>query len=138
MTGLRVVGLTVLVFLISLPLTYVAHHGLPAHDWVSNDDEEKEGEEPVVKDDPMVDIYCLKGLAAFSNGEFDKAAAAYTKAIDRDPNYSFAYVGRGDAYLAQGDMDRALADYDKALRLDPTNDSVKMRADAIRKENAKR
>src|SRR5438552_375039 len=137
MTGLRIAGLTVLVFLVSLPLTYVMHHGLPAHEWIPNDDEEKEGDEPVVKDDPVVDIYCLKGLAAFGNGEFDKALAAYTAAIGRDPKYSFAYVGRGDAYLAQGDLDRALLDYDQALRLDPENDAAKTRAAAVRKEKTK-
>jgi tetratricopeptide (TPR) repeat protein len=137
MTGLRVVGLTVLLFLISLPLTYVAHHGLPAHEWAAQDDEEKEANDPVDKDDPIVDIYCLKGLAALGDGEFDKAIAAYNKAIGRDPKYAFAYIGRGDAYLAQGDLDRALLDYDQALRLDPSNDAAKTRAAAIREEKKK-
>jgi tetratricopeptide (TPR) repeat protein len=136
MTGLRVLGLIVLVFLISFPVTFVVHHGLPALEWAANDDEDKDGDDPGAKDDPVVDIYCLKGLAAMGNGEFEKAITAYTEAISRDPKYSFAYIGRGDAYLAKGDLDRALLDYDQALRLDPDNDAAKVRAAAIRKEKA--
>jgi tetratricopeptide (TPR) repeat protein len=137
MTGLRVVGLTLLAFFVWFPLSYVVHHGLPALEWASKDEEESEGEDPVVKDDPVVDIYCLKGLAALGNGEFDKAIAAYTEAIGRDPKYSFAYVGRGDAYLAQGNPDRALRDYDQAVRLDPNSEAAKTRAEAVRKEKTK-
>jgi tetratricopeptide (TPR) repeat protein len=137
MTGLRVVGLTVLIFLVSLPVTYVMHPGLPAYEFLSKGDDDQESDDAVVKDDPVVDIYCLKGLAAMGSGEFDKAIVAYTEAIGRDPKYSFAYLGRGDAYLAKGDLDRALLDYDHAVRLDPDNDAAKARADAVRKEGTK-
>ena len=71
---------------------------------------------------------------ALSDGQYDKAIAAYTSAIGRDPKYSFAYIGRGDAYVAKGDLGRALSDYERALQLDPSNDAAKVRADAVRSE----
>ena len=131
MTALRAVGLVVLIFLVCFPLTCVMHDGLPADEPLALGDEERE------KDDPIVDVYCLKGLMAISNGQFDKAVAAYTEAIGRDPKYSFAYLGRGDAYMAKGDVDRARLDYEHALRLDPNNDAAKERIDAVRKDKAK-
>ena len=131
MTPSRMVGLVALIFLISLPVTYVIQNGLPENEPEALGDEERDS------DDPVVDIYCLKGLTAAGNGQFDKAIAAYTDAIGRDPKYSFAYLGRGDAYLAKGDVDRAILDYDHAVRLDPSNDAAKTRADAIREEKAK-
>jgi tetratricopeptide (TPR) repeat protein len=129
MTSLRAVGLVVLIFFVFFPVAYVMHDGLPAHETLSQDDEDK--------DDPVVDAYCLKAFVEMSNGKLDKAIEAYTQAIGRDPKYSFAYLGRGDVYLAKGDLDRALLDYDRALRLDPTNDAAKARAEAVREEKAK-
>ncbi len=131
MTSLRVVGLVVLIFFVFFPAAYLMHDGLPAHEMLSQDEDDKD------KDDPVVDAYCLKAFVEMSNGKLDKAIEAYTQAIGRDPKYSFAYLGRGDAYLAKGDLDRALLDYDRAVRLDPTNDAAKARADAVREEKAK-
>jgi len=128
----RLVGLLFLVFIICLPVAYVMQNlASEADEFLAvNEDEEQ-------VDDPVVDIYCLKGLAALGELQFDKAIAAYTAAIDRDPKYSFAYLGRGDAYLAKGDADRALLDYEHAARLDPSNDVARQRADAVRKDKAK-
>jgi tetratricopeptide (TPR) repeat protein len=138
MTPLRVVGLMVVVFLVSLPVTFLVHGG-PSLRLPSFTDSEGEGggvppnEE---KDDPVVDVLCLKGLQAASEGDFKKAIATYTKAIERDPKYAFAYIGRGDAYAASGDLDRAIADYDWAARLDPNNPIGRERAVLARRERA--
>ncbi len=131
MTALRVVGLVVLVFLVCFPVSYVARHGLPADEPLPLGDEDKD------RDDPVVDVYCLKGLMAMSDGQFDKAIAAYTEAIGRDPKYSFAYIGRGDAYLAKGDVRLARLDYEKAMRLAPDDDTAKERLEAVREKKAK-
>lgn len=117
------------VFAVSLPVMHVIEHGLPKLDIHEAVAEEESQED---KDDPVVDAYCLKGLMALSEGQYDKAIAAYTSAINRDPKYSFSYVGRGDAYAAKGEINRALSDYDRAVQLDPTNDAAKVRADAVR------
>jgi tetratricopeptide (TPR) repeat protein len=128
MTPLRVVGLVVVVFVVTLPVTFVMHKGLPTQLTLTDGDDEPE------TDDPIVDALCLKALVAMGNGNTDKAIAAYTEAIGREPKYAYAYIGRGDAYLLKGDLDRALLDYDHAVRLDPNNEEAKARAKAIRDE----
>src|SRR5439155_7051173 len=129
MTLSRLLGFVFLIFLVTLPVTYVMQN-------VASEAEEIAalGDEEEQRDDPIVDVYCLKGLAAMGNLQFDKAITAYTAAIDRDPKYAFAYIGRGDAYLAKGEADRALEDYDHAVRLDPSNEVAKVRAEAVRQD----
>jgi tetratricopeptide (TPR) repeat protein len=130
-----VIGLVVLSFAISLPGMYLMNNGKSFKwdllDTVASDENEE-------KDDPAVDVYCLKGLMFLSKGQHDKAIAAYSEAIKLDPKYSFSYLGRGDVYLAQGDHKRALLDYDAAVRLDPENDAAKERATLMRAEQSQR
>ena len=133
MTPLRWLGLVVVVFAVSLPVTHFIQHGIPELTAYESPPDQVDGED---KDDPVVDAYCLKGMMALGDGQYDKAIAAYTSAIGRDPKYPFAYIGRGDAYVAKGDLDRALLDYDRAVQLDPTEDAAKVRADAVRAEKA--
>jgi tetratricopeptide (TPR) repeat protein len=52
-------------------------------------------------------------------GMYDKAIAAYTKALRLDPNYVRAYIGRGITWDEMGEYDKAIADYTEAIRLDP-------------------
>jgi tetratricopeptide (TPR) repeat protein len=132
MTPLRILGIVGLVFVFSLPVTLVMQKGLPGQVATADADDELEG------DDPVVDLYCLKGLEAAGDADYDKAIAAYTEAIKRDPKYSFAYLGRGDVYAAKGDLDRAIQDYDEAVRLEPDNAAAKIRAAALRSDRARR
>jgi len=55
-------------------------------------------------------------------GEFDKAAADCTKAVDMKPTYylAAAYNNRAWAYCGLGRFAEALSDCDRAIRLDPT------------------
>ena len=128
MTPLRMVGLIVLVCVVSLPMAFRLESS-------TNSLEKLEGEG---NEDALVDLYCLKALEAESDGNYNRAIAHYNKAIDRDPNYAFAYIGRGDAHRANGDLDRAIADYDKAARVDPNNPIARERAEEARKERASR
>jgi lipoprotein NlpI len=52
-------------------------------------------------------------------GDYDRAIADCTEAIQLDPKYAFAYNNRGLVYNAKDDHDRAIADYTEAIRLDP-------------------
>jgi tetratricopeptide (TPR) repeat protein len=131
MTPLRLVGIVVLVFLVSLP---AMHKGLPGSLLSGEGRNEQDAEDT---DDPAVDMLCLKGLGYVSDEHYDKAIAAYTEAIRRDPKYSFAYLGRGNAYMAKGDQDRALLDYDKAVRLDPTNEAAQTLAKLVRQQRSR-
>jgi tetratricopeptide (TPR) repeat protein len=60
-----------------------------------------------------------RGAAYFKKGEYDKAIADETKAIEIDPKFAEAYVNRGIAYLAKGEHDKAIADFTKAIQLKP-------------------
>jgi tetratricopeptide (TPR) repeat protein len=134
MTPVRLAALVVTVFVVSLPVTFLMHEGSSSFLSFSADSDDLPAKEE--KDDPVVDLLCLKGMQELGNGNTQKAIAHFTKAIERDPNYSFAYIGRGDAYLAGGDSDRAISDYDRAVRTDPSNDVARKRAEAARQVRA--
>ncbi len=85
--------------------------------------------------------YSALGLAAYEDGNYDKAIEYFTKAIERDPKNVDAYYNRGvvyceffhhydklpkQTYIEAGLEDEekafqsAMADFNKALELDPT------------------
>jgi Tfp pilus assembly protein PilF len=127
--------LVALVFAVSLPFTYILNHGVPA---VFSTAIADCGDEDTTTDDPAMDALLLRATLYLGNEQFDKAIAAYSEAISRDPKCALAYIGRGDVYLAKNDLDRALLDYDQAARLDPKNDDIKRRADVVREVRANR
>jgi tetratricopeptide (TPR) repeat protein len=63
-----------------------------------------------------------EGMRLLGPGDFQGAAAQFTKAIDIVPQYADAYLGRGKARQAAGQTDAALADFEKAIALDPALD----------------
>jgi tetratricopeptide (TPR) repeat protein len=129
-----VICLVGLVFGISLPFTYILNNGVPTKFGASFVDDADADE----IDDPVLDALCLKAVLYLNNEQFDKAIAAYTEAIQRNPKFSLAYIGRGDVYLAKNDYDHALADFDQAARLEPKNEDIKRRADVVREVRANR
>ncbi|HZV07469.1 MAG TPA: tetratricopeptide repeat protein [Gemmataceae bacterium] len=136
MMPLRLIGLMVVVFLISLPATFLMNAGPSI--WSFSSDADEPGEEKEDRDDPVVDVLCLKAMKEVGDGNHAKAITIYTKAIERGPKYSFSYLGRGDVYLLQGDLDRALQDYNQAARLDPDNPAARERLEIMRKAQAEK
>jgi tetratricopeptide (TPR) repeat protein len=136
MTPLRLVGLIILVFVVSLPATFLMQADLSS--WSFSLDSEEAGEVKEDCDDPVVDILCLKAIKEMGDGNYAKAIATYTKAIQRDPKYSFSYIGRGDAYVLQGDLDRALQDYGQAARLAPDDPTARERLEITQKARAEK
>jgi tetratricopeptide (TPR) repeat protein len=61
-----------------------------------------------------------QGMRLLGPGDFQGAAAQFTKAIDIVPDYADAYLGRGKARQAAGESKTALADFEKAIAIDPT------------------
>ncbi|MCD4720944.1 MAG: tetratricopeptide repeat protein, partial [Desulfobacula sp.] len=55
-------------------------------------------------------------------GNFDRAIADYTKALEINPGLHDTYYNRGIAWSEKGDLQRAIADCRKALSLDPGNE----------------
>ena len=81
-----------------------------------------------VKSSPRITPEEIETLAslAFQRGNFllmleqmDQAIAAYSRAIELNPNNAAAYNNRGAAYWEKGELDRAFSDYNKAIELDP-------------------
>ena len=60
-----------------------------------------------------------KAYDAVEKGDYNTAVQEYTRAIEKDPNYAFAYNNRGNSYADLGKYDQAIADYNKAIELDP-------------------
>jgi tetratricopeptide (TPR) repeat protein len=63
--------------------------------------------------------YYNRGNVWYYKGDYDKAIADYTKAIEINPQYASAYENRGLAWADKGDYDKAIADYTKAIEIDP-------------------
>lgn len=134
MASLRTVGLLVVVFLVSLPAGFLMHSG--SSGWLSFSDANEAGEAKEERDDPVVDVLCLRAMKEMGDGNYTKAIATYSEAIKREPKYAFSYIGRGDAYALRGDLDSAMQDYDKAARLDPSNPAARERLALAKLEKA--
>jgi len=63
-----------------------------------------------------------QGMSLLGPGDFQGAAAEFTKAIRIIPEYADAYLGRGKARQAVGQNETALADFEKAISINPTLD----------------
>ena len=68
---------------------------------------------------PADEAYNNRGIAYAGKGQYDKAVADYTSAIQMNPRNSIAFNNRGNAYWHQGDQAASLADHKKAIELNP-------------------
>lgn len=59
------------------------------------------------------------GTERFSKDDADGAIAAFTMAIELDPQLSLAYYSRAKARTRQGDLAGAIADFTKAIEVEP-------------------
>ena len=59
--------------------------------------------------------YVFRAIAYFNKGDYDRAIADATQAIELDGKNLDAYFNRGVVYEKKGDYDRAVADYTKAI-----------------------
>ncbi len=64
----------------------------------------------------IIDVY-NQGQDFYKKTEYDSAIASYTEAIQIDPKYAPAYVGRGDAFKAKKEYEHAIAEYSEAIQL---------------------
>ncbi|RCK12103.1 tetratricopeptide repeat protein [Bacillus licheniformis] len=58
------------------------------------------------------------GIDAMQKGDFEKAAEAFTKAIDENSGDPVPYINFANLLSAVGELDRALKFYDRAAALD--------------------
>eukprot|EP01137_Pigoraptor_chileana_P012269 Opistho-2@64473 len=59
-----------------------------------------------------------------SRGDYARAVACYTKAVEIDAGCTVAFTSRGEAYTAQGMHDLAVADFRRAIALEPDNPAL--------------
>lgn len=62
-----------------------------------------------------------RGNAYYYKGQYDRAIEDYNKAIELNPNYTYAYYNRGLAYYQKVQYDLAIENYNKAIYLDPND-----------------
>ena len=68
-----------------------------------------------------------EALSFQKGGNYQKAIAYYTKAIEIRPQVSDAYINRGAAYESTGDLDLALQDLNIALGMGPRSEAYHIR-----------
>ncbi len=61
------------------------------------------------------EVYNVEGLAYLGLAEYDKALAAFERAVKLDPNYSEAWANMAAVYLQRGKLDRAVEVSKRAL-----------------------
>ena len=59
------------------------------------------------------------GTHALSQGQWPEAVAAFTKIIDRDPDFAEGWNKRATAYYLMGEYQKSLADCDEVVKRNP-------------------
>lgn len=73
-----------------------------------------------IVNDPKLDSaysWYDRGYGQYQLGNHDRAIEYYTKAIERNPEYSGALAARGLCYSKKNDFMKAIEDYDTAIKL---------------------
>jgi tetratricopeptide (TPR) repeat protein len=63
-------------------------------------------------------LYIQRGYAAKAARDYDKAIAAFDRAIELNGRWLITYFGRGASYEGRGDIERAVHDYHKTLEFE--------------------
>jgi serine/threonine protein kinase/Flp pilus assembly protein TadD len=78
-----------------------------------------EAREAQLRNPDLAPVHRISGVALYSSGFSELAAAEYRRAIELDPQNSVAYQRLGDVYQRNNQLPDALAAYQQAVRLDP-------------------
>jgi tetratricopeptide (TPR) repeat protein len=73
----------------------------------------------VVAAAPKADDFYIQANGKYEQKDYQGAIADYTEAIRLNPNYVYAYLGRGNARDDLGDKQGAIADYNQAIKINP-------------------
>ena len=65
------------------------------------------------------DVWFLLAMYAERSGDYPRAQASYTRAIQADPKDYRAFVNRGNVRFVEGDYAGAIEDYEEAARNEP-------------------
>lgn len=64
------------------------------------------------------------GMQYLSEEKYEETVAAFSAAIEIEPNNADAYLGRAQAYAATENYEKALADYDTITEIEPARDEA--------------
>lgn len=64
-------------------------------------------------------LYNNIGILYYRQGDLNKSIQSFTKAIELDPEFAYAYDNRGNALDYNGEPEKAILDYNTAIELDP-------------------
>lgn len=71
--------------------------------------------------DKEAEDHFWQGIEYQKQDNNDLAMEEFTKAIEIDPDYQYAYYNRALVYYQKGDLANSLSDYNKAIELEPDN-----------------
>ncbi|MBD3349299.1 MAG: tetratricopeptide repeat protein [Candidatus Eisenbacteria bacterium] len=81
----------------------------------------REGNFALSERDPDLPTGMDEGLRLFEEGDYEGAASAFRRVLERDPENADAYVSIGSAYLRLERLSEAARAFRKALDLEPDN-----------------
>ena len=91
--------------------------------------------ERLKREDPEASKYVTEGTASLEGTapDYQNAVQAFTRAIEKNPEYVVAVIRRGLAYYRLGEYHKAIADYNQVLKLKRYQaDAYYSRGDAYR------
>lgn len=100
---------------------YYLARGIAEYQYHENDGAVLDLNEAIKKDsgEYRTDAYYYIACVYFGQEKYDEAIEYYTKAIEKNDKYTFAYHDRGSAYRITKKYQLALSDYRKAIQLNP-------------------
>ncbi len=79
------------------------------------------------------EAFYKRGVSHAGKGNYDRAIADFTKAIELKPDYGEAHYNRGVAHYKKGDLDRARRDFEEASKLDPKGEAGRKARENLRR-----
>ncbi len=72
-----------------------------------------------IREDLNAETLNNKGVVLYDQGKYDEAVKAFDKAIEINPQYEAAWIGKGMTLGSQGKYDEAVKAFDKAIEINP-------------------
>jgi tetratricopeptide (TPR) repeat protein len=69
-------------------------------------------------------ISFLAGEQFFNSNDWDRAITEYTASINRNPQFTNAFISRGNAWMRKREYNRAIDDFSRAIRLDVNSEKL--------------
>jgi lipoprotein NlpI len=77
-----------------------------------------------LKGSALAEIYRERGIHYAELGHYDKAVADFSNAVELNPNYVTAFIGRANAYAKLEQYKAAYQDFATAQKLSPKNTAI--------------